>query len=348
MSPPSGPIFVIGCPRSGTTLLTLMLSAHSRIAIPPETRFLLRVFRRRRSFGDLAEKSNRRRLARTLVRPRGTKFRHLGLDPELVKKAVVDSPPTIGSAIGAVYRAYASDQGKARWGDKQPTYFRNVDLLRALFPDARFVHLVRDGRDCVASLKGMRWWHHGTVAAAAMWAHSVDCARRARRRLPADAFIEVRYEDLVADPRAALERLAGFLGEDFEEAMLAPQVRAERLPRRQREVWHSQTLQAVTASRTGTYAGALTSAEISLVERVAGSRLRQLGYEVGTGDEAADRPQTVDVARFTRTLASMRLRTRALAAYDRWLARPRGSVADRGSRPDRVTARAGRPSRRRR
>jgi len=192
------------------------------------------------------------------------------------------------------------------------------------------VHLVRDGRDCGASLKGMRWWHHGTVAAAAMWAHSVDCARRAQRRLPADAFIEVRYEDLVADPRAALERLAGFLGEDFEEAMLAPHVQAERLPRRQREVWHSQTLQAVTTSRTGTHAEALTSAEIALVERVAGSRLRRLGYEVGAGPGPADRPQPADVARFTRTLASMRLRTRALAAYDRRLSLPRDSVADRG------------------
>jgi len=303
-----------------------MLSAHSRIAIPPETRFLRSVFRRRRSFGDLAEKGNRRRLARALVHPTGTKFRHLGLDPELVKKAVVEGPPTIGSAIGAVYRAYAADQGKARWGDKQPTYFRNVDLLRTLFPDARFVHLVRDGRDCVASLKGMRWWHLGTVGAAATWAHSVDCARRAERRLPAGDFLEVRYEDLVAEPRVALERLAVFLGEEFEDAMLAPHVQAERLPLRQREVWHQQTLQAVTPSRTGRYAEALTSREIALVEQVAGSRLRSLGYEVGRGGDRAD---PADVARFSRTLASMRLRTRALAAYDRSLTRPRGSVADR-------------------
>ena len=220
MPPPTGPIFVIGCPRSGTTLLTLMLSAHSRIAIPPETRFLLPVFRRRRSFGDLTDKGNRRRLARTLVRPKGTKFRHLGLDRERVKKGVGAGPPTIGSALGAVYRAYAAEQGKPRWGDKQPTYFRNVDVLRELFPDAVFVHLVRDGRDCVASLKGMRWWHQGIVGAAATWVHSVDCARRAQQRLPAERFLQVRYEDLVADPRAELERLCAFLGEGFEEEML--------------------------------------------------------------------------------------------------------------------------------
>ena len=74
------PVFVIGCPRSGTTLLTLMLSSHSRIAFPPETRFLLPVFRAHREFGDLREKRNRRRLARRVVRRKGTKFAHLGVE----------------------------------------------------------------------------------------------------------------------------------------------------------------------------------------------------------------------------------------------------------------------------
>lgn len=303
-----------------------MLSAHSRITIPPETRFLLNIFRLRRSFGDLAVKGNRRRLARTLVRPRGTKFRHLGLDPKQVRKDVVTGPPTIGSAIGAVYRAYASGHGKPRWGDKQPSYFRNVDLLLALFPDAQFVHLVRDGRDCVASLKGMRWWHHGTVGSLATWVHSVDCARRAARRLPADAFFELRYEDLVADPRVELERLCAFLGEEFEEAMLAPQAQAELLPPRQREVWHRQTREAVGPSRVGRHVDVLTTSELALVEQVAGSRLRRLGYQV----EPIGHPRPTDLARYSMTLASMRLRTRAHATRDRWLARPKGSVADLG------------------
>ncbi|MGH8894793.1 MAG: sulfotransferase family protein, partial [Actinomycetes bacterium] len=326
---PSGPIFVIGCPRSGTTLLTLMLSSHSRIAIPPETRFLLPVFRRRRSFGDLTNTGNRRRLARALVRRQGTKFRHLGLDPERVKKAVIQSPPTVGSAIGAVYRTYAASQGKPRWGDKRPTYYRNVDVLRRLFPDAQFVHLVRDGRDCVASLKRMRWWRQGTAGAVATWVHSVDCARRAGRALPSGSFHELRYEDLVAEPRRQLEGLCAFLGEEFEETMLAPQGQADLLPKRQRQVWHSGTLEAVSPSRVGTYVGVLAPAEVALVERVAGSRLQRLGYEIPptAGSERAD---PADVGRCARALTTMRAKTRVLALRDRWLARPHHSVADRG------------------
>src|SRR3954447_13716800 len=189
--PAGGPVFVVGCPRSGTTLLTLMLSSHSRLSIPPETRFLLPVFRRVGSFGDLHLTPNRRRLARDVVRPRGTKFRHLRLDPDRVKKEIVAGRPTVGAALSTPYRLYADERGKARWGDKRPTYFRNIALIRALFPDAQVVHVVRDPRDCVASLRRMRWWRQGTIGALAMWVHAVDCARRAERRLPPGSYFEV-------------------------------------------------------------------------------------------------------------------------------------------------------------
>jgi hypothetical protein len=320
------PVFVIGCPRSGTTLLTLMLSSHSRIAIPPETRFLLEVFRERRRFGDLTARRNRRRLGWALTRQRGTKFRHLGLPRKPVMQAVVAGPPTMGSAIGAVYRTYAGSQGKPRWGDKRPSYFRHVEVLRELWPDAQFVHLVRDARDSAASLRQMRWWPHGFHGAVATWVHSVDCARRAQRRLPPDAFLEVRYEDLVAAPREQLERLCTFLGEDFEEGMLAPHLLADDLPRRQRDDWHANTRQRVGTNRVGAYRGVLSDAEVALVEQVAGSRLRTLGYAVDGDPRAAAR----DVTAVKWSLLGMRARTRALTVWDWWLSRPGGSVADRG------------------
>jgi hypothetical protein len=319
------PVFVIGCPRSGTTLLTLMLSSHSALAIPPETRFLLPVFRRRRSFGDLTDRPNRRRLARAVVRRKGTKFLHLGLEPERVKKEVVEGAPTLGTALAAPYRLYAADRGKARWGDKRPGYFRNVGVLRALFPDAQVVHLVRDPRDCVASLKGMAWWKHGTVGAVATWVHAVDLARAASRSLPAGAFHELRYEDLVADPRTELQRLCAFLGLDFEESMLAHQDEAARLPERQRGRWHRETQNEVGTQRVGTYAEVLTPTEVALVERVAGSRMRRLGYDLPGRPSVPPR----DLLRYTRKIAQLRLRTAVNARRDARLAAPKGSVAYR-------------------
>ena len=284
------------------------------------------MFRQHREFGDLREKRNRRRLARRVVRRKGTKFAHLGLDRTRVIKAIVNGPPSLGSALAVPFRLYAADRGKARWGDKRPGHVRNVEVLRALFPDAQVVHIVRDPRDCVGSLARMPWWSHGTEGALATWVHAVDCAATARRQLPPDAFHELRYEDLVADPRGALTELCAFLGEDFEEAMLDHREVAAELPQRQRERWHQETQGAVCSRRVGTYSGVLTPAEVALVESAAGSRMAQLGYDLlGSGPV----PRGLRLG-YWRAVTSLRLRTLLRSARDRQLARPAGSVAARG------------------
>jgi hypothetical protein len=320
------PIFIFGCPRSGTTLLSLMLHAHSRIAMPPETRFLMPVYRRRATFGDLTDIENRRALARYILWTRGNKFRHLGLPRPRVRRQIVAGPPTIGSAVGAVHRSYAARFGKERWGDKLPTYFRNVDAIRALFPDAQFIHLIRDGRDCVASLKRMSWWKQSSIDAMALWTHSIDCGSRAARRLPADSFYSLRYEQLVTDPRGELMALCAFLGEEFEEAMLESHLAAaQALPERQRTAWHVNTGKAVSAAAVGSYAEGLDAWELRLMEFVAGGRLRRLGYDVLERQAA---PPVGALLRYLQKLTWLRLRTRVLILRDRRIARMPGPIAD--------------------
>src|SRR4051812_10323368 len=151
MSLPERPIFVLGCPRSGTTLMQLMLHAHPRIAVPPETRFVLRAYQRRRDF-DFTSPDGRRAFAQWLVRTKRLRVADLGLDPASVVESVVAAPPSLGSALAAVFTAYADRFGKARWGDKRPGYYANLPELLRLFPDAQVIDVVRDGRDCVASI----------------------------------------------------------------------------------------------------------------------------------------------------------------------------------------------------
>jgi hypothetical protein len=323
------PIFIFGCPRSGTTLLSLMLHAHSRIAMPPETRFLMPVYRRRAEFGDLTELDNRRALATAILRTRGNKFPHLGLKRPAVRRQILRGPPTMGSALGAVYRSYAARFGKERWGDKLPTYFRNVDAIRELFPDAQFIHLIRDGRDCVASLKRMSWWSQSSIDSMALWAHSIDCGRRAARRLPAGSFYALRYERLVTDPRSELIALCDFLGEEFEEGMLESHLVADQaLPERQRTAWHVNTGKKVSAAAVGGYAEGLEPWELRLMEFVAGGRLRRLGYAVPRRPAA---PPPVALLRYLLKLTWLRLRTQTLIVRDRRIARQPGEMADRGA-----------------
>src|SRR4051812_12229565 len=153
--PTDRPIFVVGCPRSGTTMLQLMLHAHPRIALPPENRFVLPAYQRRHEFGDLHDPARRRDLARWMISTR--QFGDLGLDEQRVIDAVVGAPPTLGSAVGTVFRLYAQRFGKPRWGDKRPAYLRSLPALLRMFPDAQIVNIMRDGRDCVASLNEAPW-----------------------------------------------------------------------------------------------------------------------------------------------------------------------------------------------
>jgi hypothetical protein len=279
------PIFVVGCPRSGTTMLQLMLHAHPRIAIPPETRFLLEGFRRRRGFGDLREVGNRRALAEWIVRTRATKAHDLGLDGDALIEEIVAGPPTFGSAVGIVFRAYARRFGKARWGDKRPSYATNLDVVLRLFPDAQVVNIIRDGRDCVASLKEMPWHRAGIEQSISLWARSIDRTRQARGRLGDERYHELSYEHLVRDPEPLLRGLCDFLGEPFSPAMTEPAAVADvAVPAG--KTWHERTRGAVSDDRVASWRHRLTPAEIGLCEAVLGRRLRACGYELSGASSA--------------------------------------------------------------
>lgn len=273
------PIFVIGCPRSGTTMLQLMLHSHERIAVPPETRFLIQAYYHRRLHGDMRDVENRRRLAEWIATDKSTKFRELGIDRKSYVRRAVEGPGSLGSVVGEAFRTYAERFGKPRWGDKRPCYYKHVDMLLRLFPDAQFVHLIRDGRDCVASLKGMPWYKLDVYHAIANWAESIDHGRRCARSLPAGGYHELRYEDLTADPEAELTKLCAFLGEDFDPAMCEPQrLATTAVPAH--KVWHSNTHREVTQARIGRWADRLEPWEVALCEEALGDRLTAHGYEL--------------------------------------------------------------------
>lgn len=296
------PIFVVGCPRSGTTLLQLMLHSHPRIAIPPENRFLVAAYDERHRFGDLAIEENRRALARWIVERKKTRFADLGLDGDQMVEQIVAGPPTLGSALGIVLRAYAARFGKPRWGDKRPGYVQRIPVLLRLFPEAQIVHLIRDGRDCVASLKEMEWYRHDVHHAIATWVEAIDADEHMARSLASGAYYRVYYERLIGDPAAELEALCGFLGEEFDPAMCDPAaVAAVALPRR--KSWHARARGEVSTARSGTWRERLAAPEIALCQAAAGERLRRHGYRV----ESAGRPPVAEYARYLRVAAHRRL-----------------------------------------
>lgn len=312
--PSDRPIFIVGCPRSGTTLLQLMLHAHPRIAIPPETRFLVRVYRERARFGDLSEKRNRRRLARWLVRRKRLRLRVLEVDPKRLKRQIIAGPPTVGSAAGIVFRAYARRFGKPRWGDKRPGYWRDLDVVLRMFPDAQIVHIVRDVRACVASLKSMPWWRGGVVAAVATWKLSLVRCQRDTRRLPVGSYLQIHYEQLVADPERELRRLCEFLGEKYHPAMTEPApVAAYAVPASR--TWHVRTAGEVDTAKVESWRSELSPAELGFVELVAGRALQAHGYALS--EEGARPPVSMLVA-YAWDMALRRAAIRKGRLLDGW------------------------------
>ncbi|GGN66122.1 sulfotransferase [Actinoplanes lobatus] len=257
-------------------MLQLMLHAHPRIALPPETRFLLAAYQKRAEFGDLGDPAKRRELGQFIVE--SSQFEDLGLDPEKTVEAIVAGPPTLGSAFGIVFRMYSERFGKARWGDKRPLYLRHLPTILRLFPDAQIINIMRDGRDCVASLKETPWKPSEFDTLIDYWAKSADASLLAQRRYPKDVYHQVRYEDLVADPEPHLRRLCDFLEEDFDPAMTAPNKLASvAVP--EYKTWHTLTHQAPTTERIASWRSRLTDDEVRKCEAVFGDLLARFGYE---------------------------------------------------------------------
>ena len=308
------PIMIVGCPRSGTTLLQLMLHAHPRIAIPPENRFVFPVYGRRRRFGDLTRRRNRDRVASFIIDRRWTRLDHFGVEPDDVRRRMRRADPTVGSLLAAVFEAYAAKFDKPRWGDKRPAYIDRLDVVLRLFPDAQIIHIIRDGRDCVSSLKRMPWWRQTTYAAIRTWVDAIDNGARARVTLGADQYTEVRYEDLVADPEPELRRLAAWLGEGFDPAMLEPH-RVSPVAVPAGKTWHHNTRREVNATAVRRWTSDLEPWELRLIEAVAGDRLRRHGYELSSGHRPA--PPPVHLARYAYERLRRRLWTTRRARGDR-------------------------------
>lgn len=205
------PIFVVGHPRSGTTLLASMLGRHPDIAATPETFYLLQGrFQLAPAF--------RAGPAAVADRVHRTPLRRLAPDREALVAALeaelaAGPAPLDAARVFAVLLAlHARARGKPRVLEKTPLHIRHVDELLAWFPDARILWILRDGRACIASLGRVDWAADDPKALAWQWVRNMAFAAASERRAPEGALLRVRYEDLVADPGPVLDRIQDFLG----------------------------------------------------------------------------------------------------------------------------------------
>jgi hypothetical protein len=273
------PVIVGGCPRSGTTLLRSMLHSHPEMAMPRETRFVIEAWQRRRTFGDLREEANRRRLAAWIFDRQQTLHRRFGLDHDLAVERLVAAPPTLGSILATPFLLYSEKHGKPRWGDKRPKYASRMVVVWDLFPDAQFVHIVRDPRACVASMRKLGWFDGKVAPAIEMWEHSINTVAAWRTRLAPDQLLEVTYEDLIAEPGRALTRIAGFSRLAADSGAVEQMLRYHERKEVRSERYHANLAGPPDPGRVSGWRTVLDQDEIALVERATGPLMATFGYE---------------------------------------------------------------------
>jgi hypothetical protein len=256
-----------------------MLDRHSQLAVPDETYFV----------PQLADRHLRRVDADEFVDD-VRRVVEWGLPLDKVRGRLHDGMP-VGAAIGTIYAVYAEERGKRRWGDKTPMYMQNLRLLERLFPDALYVHLIRDGRDAALSFLAMprgivteTWMHPRTAADfACQWHTEVAAARRLGRRV-GGRYLEVRYESLVDDVDAVLRRICELAGLEYEPGMAdyAGNVDVSAKP-------HQQRLAQPPTKGVRDWRAQMSPDDVAAFERVAGDLLRELGYEASHPTDAAGR-----------------------------------------------------------
>lgn len=286
-------MFIVGNPRSGTSLLRLILTCHSKIIIPPECGFILWL---QRAYSDWQQLdcSNEYKVDNFLDDLfRSKKFDTWDISRNLIKKHIVESKPeNYADLCMQVYAAYGEsiDKNFTLWGDKNNFYLSYLNEILNLYRNARFLHIVRDGRDVACSYrKVMNTSYLSRYAPklpvdisdiAQEWATNVTNINAFMSKLPCQSRITISYEDLVMYPAATIKRVCGWLGVSYEENLINFYLinKSKVLEPSATIEWKKRTLQPISDETVGIFAKKLTAGEEKDFCKIAASALSLYSY----------------------------------------------------------------------
>jgi len=262
------PIFILGCPRSGTTLMALLLRC-STYGVPAESHFIPKYYRRLGCYGDLSQRKAFLRLFRDILGERSVQQWHLDIDPEAIFARL--SVHSYRAIIDQICLNRSQRHGNLSWGDKTPDYLLHLEILYALFPRSRYIYIVRDGRDVALSLMGRAWGPNNMMSAADYW-------RRCNARSPVLEHLTqegqlhfLQYETLLRDPLRTLGAVYEFLEQPQDPATLRALV------------------QDIQGNNCDKWRRAMSPRQIAVFERVAGETLERFGYETTHAEQPLGR-----------------------------------------------------------
>lgn len=271
------PFFIIGTDRSGTTMLRLMLNEHKELHVSLETWFIIDLMNSLPLNSPLDSKD--KKLAYNIITQHDRR-RNLGVDNEDLDKILNRlEKPYLRDILDAIFMLLTERHGKTYWGDKTPEYIKEIDRLHIVFPEARFIHIVRDGRDVCLSLLSKHWRGSMVSKIARYWAEYVSAGINAGRALPKDMYLEVTYESIVTDTEIMLKKICKFLNVNFDPCMLNFHENAERNLAPWGIVHHQKTMRAPSKEDIYRWKREATFLQIMAFEACAGSTMDLVGQK---------------------------------------------------------------------
>ena len=289
-------LFIIGNPRSGTSLFRLLLTSHSLIHIPPECGFMIWWLDKYRDWttADIATRLDV--FLDDFFMSRKIEFWKLDRS-RLMADILNAAPKSYTDLCDAIYAHHAKGAGKldlSYLGDKNNFHVSHIDALSNLYPDALFIHIVRDGRDVATSYMSMEKIETQSQyrpnlpsdieKIALDWKTNLDRVRSSFSVLSDHKTFEIRYEDLVGDTKNSLSRLCRFLGLEYEPGMLSfyEENQSNALEPEEFMSWKHRTFSAVDTQAIGKYKN-LAESDIQRFEAIAGDILKAYDYQLETG-----------------------------------------------------------------
>ncbi|MGD9507178.1 MAG: sulfotransferase [Geminicoccaceae bacterium] len=272
------PFFILGAPRSGTSLLSRMLDSHPAVAVPDETKIFETFAPLLPLYGDLRQPGRLRRLVDDILGWRW--IRRLPHVPAADAVLARVARPDLGGVFAALLDCWTEAHGKKRWGEKTPNNVYFWPEIEAAFPDAAAVHILRDGRDVAISQIKAPFGPKSMATAAERWMSFVGAARAIGERIGPERFVEIRYEDLLAAPEATITGILRLIGEPFDPAVL--NFHERRRPVGTDPVNDRNIQKPLQAANSGKWEAEVGRHEIEVFEAIAGSMLDMCGYQRAT------------------------------------------------------------------
>ena len=263
----SRPIFIIGSQRSGTSFLYRLIQKHLKIGFGRDNGNFVRFLKLLPYYEPLENEANLRKLIKDIIAIPEFKKRFKGFQIDIDDFIQNLEERSYREVVREFYAEWACHNAMIRWGGKTPDYSLHAKTLYELFPDAKFIHIIRDGRDVALSLFNLDWGAKDSLIAAKHWEERVASALAFGKQLDAGTYMEMRYEQLVQYPEKEFERLIHFIEYEEDRTKIIEDFKRETSPIVKRDnfdKWRTK----------------LSKRQIKTFEHVGGKLLQELSYEV--------------------------------------------------------------------